>query len=646
MYLKKLPLFKCLCRSVVVCFSFSGLQVAAQEIEQETQLKSASQSGQEPVLTVTQTRHSKDKVLNNQFITLQNVNFNPSSISELLASQPGVAQNGQPGLFQTINLRGLARQRVHIYVDGMRITSERRAGVAASFIDPTLLLGAEVTQGPASTYYGSGALGGTVHLITRESVTTWGQAGYKNDGNEWYTSFGRGGEKYAVGLAYRTRSNGETVLSDEKYNQFSQHSFTFQREFEVNDYRIDWQLIESEASDIGKDNLRFPYSRVTSYPSEKHFLTQVKIVPKSENSQQAWEARFYLHRQSLATQEIRPETSISRVKTNSLDLGAVFERTWRLENFNGLIGYDYFGRRNVDSFEQSSDFTSQQTSQFSALKNAEENDNAFFVTANRDFRDWSLHAGTRVNYISQKSEQSSQVSDHYTTYFVTAIKNIGAWDLSASYGTGFRFASLSERLFYGTTGRGQTIGNESLKPEESRGIDLGIAYKNHWFTAQAHWFDTEIEQFIERVSVDDDTKTYQNIVNGNIDGWQYQFEFFPNDVVKIQLQGTKISGKGSNNIDLADIPAQRNKLSMIYHPENYSIGLDYVFRYEKNTPGDGENNLAQANIASLKFGYHFNSDWQIQFSIDNLLNEKYFRAADDLSTLAVGRNYAVSFLYR
>ena len=68
-----------------------------------------------------------------------------SSLSDLHASVP--------------SLRGLARGRTLLLIDGARVTTERRAGPSATFLDPFFLDGVEVARGPGSVGYGSDAFG-------------------------------------------------------------------------------------------------------------------------------------------------------------------------------------------------------------------------------------------------------------------------------------------------------------------------------------------------------------------------------------------------------------------------------------------------------------------------------------------------------
>ncbi|MCW8997791.1 MAG: TonB-dependent receptor, partial [Kangiellaceae bacterium] len=516
-----------------------------------------------------------------------------------------------------------------------------RAGVAASFIDPLLLSGAEVTQGPASTYYGSGAIAGTIHLQTRQEDAPWMSATHKSDGDEWATAAGTGNDNYAISLAYRTRDNGETVDGAPKNNQFSQHSLNFVRHFELGDYSLDWQLIESAGDDIAKDNSRYPESRITSYPEEKHLLSQLTLSSDAD-----WIARFYFHDQSLITQDIRPQNRINRVTTDSFDLGLSIEDKWDMGDFDGLFGFDFFGRRDVDSDETELDLETQDLTQFNALIEGEENESAIFVTVNRELPSWSIHGGVRTNYQSQKSAISETISDNFVTYFATVKKPIGDWNWSLSYGTGFRFASLSERLFNGTTARGRTIGNPDLKPEESRALDLSTRYQGDNLKIALHWFNTDVDNFIERISIDDDTRSFRNVTNGKLEGWQYEFDYSLSDSVSVSISGQGISGRDNNGNWLADIPAIRHALKVNYQTGKWTTQLSYLHRREKSQFGDGEIALDAADIIDAKVGYKLNQNWRLQFSVENLLDETYYNSADDLGTLAIGRNFGLSISYQ
>ena len=593
------------------------------------------------ILVITGSRRNNDGSLIKSYIPIQESVNSPSFISDLLSFEQGLGINGQPGLFQTLSIRGLAKQRVHAYVDGMRITSERRAGVSASFIDPLLLSGAEVTQGPASTYYGSGAIGGTIHLLTRQQQTPWLQGSYSSDGNETAIAGGFGDDIHSGGAAFRTRINGETEQGQEKNNQFSQHSIIYKRHMKLDHYELDWQIIESQGRDIGKDNLRFLQNRITNYPEENHLLMQMTLASDAD-----WLIKSYFHKQDLQSEDIRTGESYTLVETDSLDIGLSYENRWHLGESQGLIGVDYFGRRGVESFEQQNDLLTLDNVDFFSLENAQENEAALFATLNREFEFISFNSGLRTNYQSQRSAESAQVSDNFFTYFVGLKTNLDGVNFSFNYGNGFRFASITERLFNGTTGRGQSQGNPLLMPEESTAIDFGVDYKQEKYQLSAHIFKSKIDDFIERISITDDLLSYENLTKGEIKGWQYQVRYLPLDGLKIELSGQSIHGKNEFGEVLSDIPPKRHQIKVNYSSEKWSTQLSYTRRLRKTEAGDGEVPLNAANFAEVNLGYQIRSDIKLQVGLRNFFDQAYFDSSDDLATLSSGRAITLTLGYR
>ena len=90
----------------------------------------------------------------------------PSTLSQALDVVAGVSAISE-GQAAVPAIRGLARGRTLILVDGSRATSERRAGSNASFLDPGAIRTIEVARGPGSVAYGSDAFGGVIAVRTR-----------------------------------------------------------------------------------------------------------------------------------------------------------------------------------------------------------------------------------------------------------------------------------------------------------------------------------------------------------------------------------------------------------------------------------------------------------------------------------------------
>ncbi len=99
----------------------------------------------------------------------------PENLAQALENVAGVSRVSE-GQAAVPAIRGLARGRTLILIDDARVSSERRVGPSATYLDPFLLEGIQVSRGPGSVAYGSDAFGGVIHARTRRPVpgTPWG----------------------------------------------------------------------------------------------------------------------------------------------------------------------------------------------------------------------------------------------------------------------------------------------------------------------------------------------------------------------------------------------------------------------------------------------------------------------------------------
>jgi hemoglobin/transferrin/lactoferrin receptor protein len=118
-------------------------------------------------------------------LTKQNIELlNAQNTADLIAlSGSAMVQKSQQGGGSPI-LRGFEASRVLLMVDGVRMNNLiYRAGHLQNILtlDQAILDRVEVLYGPASTVYGSDALGGVIHCYTRKPKTA--ESGLKINGN-------------------------------------------------------------------------------------------------------------------------------------------------------------------------------------------------------------------------------------------------------------------------------------------------------------------------------------------------------------------------------------------------------------------------------------------------------------------------------
>ena len=90
----------------------------------------------------------------------------PAQLFQVLENLPGTEVSGD-GHAAVPSLRGLPQHRTLLLLDDGRVSSERRAGPSATYLDPETIEEVEVVRGPGSVAYGSDAFGGIIRSRTR-----------------------------------------------------------------------------------------------------------------------------------------------------------------------------------------------------------------------------------------------------------------------------------------------------------------------------------------------------------------------------------------------------------------------------------------------------------------------------------------------
>jgi len=103
-----------------------------------------------------------------------------TDVKELVRYQPGLSVRSDPFRFgaDTFTVRGVGGNRVAVEVDGVPVAGGFAIGSFSdsgrNFVDPAFLQRVEVLRGPASSLYGSDAIGGVVAMTTIEPQSLLG----------------------------------------------------------------------------------------------------------------------------------------------------------------------------------------------------------------------------------------------------------------------------------------------------------------------------------------------------------------------------------------------------------------------------------------------------------------------------------------
>lgn len=615
---------------------FSATSFSAELSQQDPQLSLHSHKETLAPLIIqpsTKLRPSSNTTASKSYIIPDASNKPISSISELMTQSPGISQNGQGGHFQNFSIRGVSRQRVKILINGMRIETDRRAGVSASFLEPLLIEQAIVWRNPASTIFGSGALGGAVEIESKHINQPMFISGYESNGNENYQVLGVGDEHWSLAMARRDASNSRAADGSELNTHFTQYSATLSAQTEWQGLIFDFFALPAIARDIGKSNTDFPL-KITNYPEEKHLLVKLGI-----SSDTGWSGSFFMHPNDLETQVHKINSSLKTVNNEAFDLGFNWQYEQSIAGFYGTLGIDYFSRQAVNINENSLDLKNDSQITSSALTDGAENETAVFTTLSWAWQGLDIQAGSRFSYFQQTADNKSNRDDNAWSGFIGLAYPVNnKLEISANIATGFRFPSLSERFFSGTTGRGEVIGNPHLKKEQSINFDLGVSWEDSTIALSSNVFYLHVDDYIERVEIANNLLTFVNLSEGRIKGAELQFNYLLNEQLNLSWSGHLLDGKDKQGNTLADIPSNRMIWGINYHKNNWDIQGNYELRANKDNIGSGEKQISSAQLLSANMSYQLNPSLQLSVSGSNLLNEHYFSSADNKSSYAKGRS--------
>lgn len=142
-----------------------------------------------------------------------------ATVDEMLASVPGLNVSRSFGIFShksSVTMRGLSgneQARVLVMIDGVPVNKSDGGSVNWNLLDPAMVERIEVVKGPASSMYGSNAMGGAINIITRRpegALSGKVTAGY----GTYNTFFGR----ISLGRNF-TRQTTHTTLKTPAHDQ-------------------------------------------------------------------------------------------------------------------------------------------------------------------------------------------------------------------------------------------------------------------------------------------------------------------------------------------------------------------------------------------------------------------------------------------
>lgn len=577
----------------------------------------------------------------------------PLHTNEMLLQSPSVSLNGQGGQIQSISLRGYSRWRIQTLLDGVPIVSDRRAGSSIGFVPPNFISTVSVLPGAASTYLGSGALGGAVNLRLDAPQNSYVQGSYSSNQRMASMSYADSVATTDWNIAYRNAKTGSDAEDNTLFDQFEQTALFIRHRPTSGMIKEAWTLY-SDNNDIGKSSSDYPENRISTYPDNRHWLGKLAFATHDISGNVWW------HQSRLDTSVLRPFTRINDSSNEAFDYG--FDVKGESEWHHWLVNLQFqaTGREGVLADEREFSLTSVPSELDTAMPNAElayeittldarEINTAGIVDASRKFKNTSFAVGARVDWQHQADDtdiNDTVTATNYSGY--VGANYVLSSNLSASLyvSSAFRNPSLTERFFAGETPRGTVLGSTTLDTEQALNTQATLAYRSQQLQGTVELFYQKIDNYIERLTVSEDVLQYVNLDTATIKGASYQLNWqSENAMFDASLRGAWIIGEDDRGNTVADIPAHNHRIDIGINWNDARLFTVLAYRASKSDIADGERALDE--VITLDMGAHWqvSEHIQLQASWTNLTNQHYYTSADDKAAFAQGQSVQLAFTY-
>ncbi len=589
-----------------------------------------------------------------------------SNVAEAVEKIPGVAVVGKGGYSMVPAIRGLAEHRILLLLDGIRITSERRIGASASFINLNNIDHIEVNRGPYSVFYGSGAVGGIINVVTKSPeayapLRGSFQLSYNTVKNERAGSANLSGSLgqfgFMLGVNGKKADDYSAPSGKIEQSRYSDYDILLKVNREGENSLLYMTVFHYQGTNVGKPS---PKSRLKPrwYPDERNTLFTLGYEVKNKFYLDRLSASIFVMRSFLETQKDNLRESLSVQKRNLAEVGGTnygFKIRGNKdvdENFILSFGIDFFGRGGLEDsnteyiFDENGNI-SLQTNEFSLQDARRQNFGLYVDNKITLFPSVTFNVGARFDLINTSNlnmlkNRISRKDQSLTAYLGSEIQLSSRISLLANVGRSFRFPSISELFYTGLTGRGTVFGKLNLEPEKSLNLDIGLRYIHEKFFASIYGFNNSVNDMIQKYAgLDEEEFFYRNLSQARISGLEGEFylSVFKNVELFVNFHQIKGHEKDSDmDTYLNYIPPSRLTIWPKISMGKFWLEPKVTLTASQKKPGPLEKEIDGFSLVNAIFGYKLSPRVTFLAIVQNLFDQTYRLSADVQGVDAPGRS--------
>ena len=542
-----------------------------------------------------------------------------TTVTEALNSLPGIDFNSNGGVGHTSNVyvRGFDSKRVLVLIDGIRYNDvSSLSGAPFAHIMVSDIEQIEVIKGAQSGVWGADASAGVINIITKQAkkglnfsvaqefgsfstAQTQANISYKND--SFYVKAAHSNLNTKGFSSVAPRNADLDTLEDDGYSNKSTH---LQAGFQINaTNKIDFTHIVNDAK-----------TQADAYDSETF-----SFDPNSQYN-------------------VESETKLSSVNFNHIDSFNEVDIFAKKSTFSRYYPQDAFSK-NFDGETKEYGLTSKIPygkehfvvwgGEYKSFehKNAidKKYDNkAFFLTNNNKFE--GLIGGTTLFTQSIRQDNYNKF-DNKTTGKI-GLKhihsNIEGLTTSANYGTAYNVPT-HYNLF------DPFSGNENLTPEDTKGYDVTIGYKDLKVT----YFNNTIKDMIDyEANFDAEGNfiggNYQNVKgDSELKGVEVAYQTNISDDILLSLSYTNTDATNTKGETLARRAKENAKFGIDYYGvEDLHLGLNGAYIGERFDRANEEGQqTGKYTVANFTANYEVDKHLSFYGKVNNI-TDKYYQTVD------------------